>query len=505
MNEKVISQVFAVLDKYDKSYEKGGVLANLNAWEWNKGPLVNLLRKHPNWNEDALAVTFEVTQSREIDRYLVNEYNSSVFLLSSNLGLSDEDSFNLRRALDTAVGSYAKLLPDEQVVSSIQQYSGVSVAVGQKSSRAINKICQRYGLDKHPEYNARFAQLADSLNPLQVKRKALLSVHPCDFLEMSNEDNSWSSCHCIREGEYHAGTLSYLNDAVSMVFYTVDDDITEDFFKAPKRTRQVFCYGDGILLQSRLYPHTDDEEARDIYRDIVQRTISHCLDIPNLWTLKRHNHVDGYCSTHQDALHYTDYSYGSYKPTVSLLHDIHIDYGKTILIGNTAYCLDCSCAIGSNDSLYCDSCGDDVDYISCECCGEQIERDSDEDYYVANGHYCRDCVSFCEHCHEYTRDEMTSVISRLGCYLSVCEYCFDQHYFCCEDCGDYFHSERGEVLEGEFHCSACLENHYHLCDRCGEYVHHQDAVEMEGNGYCADCAEEIQAEQEEETVCLVTA
>jgi putative MATE family efflux protein len=38
-------------------------------WKNNKTPLAERLLKHPNWNEDALAVIFKATQSREIDRH----------------------------------------------------------------------------------------------------------------------------------------------------------------------------------------------------------------------------------------------------------------------------------------------------------------------------------------------------------------------------------------------------------------------------------------------------
>lgn len=64
-----------------------------------------------------------------------------------------------------------------------------------------------------------------------------------------------------------------MNDVCSMIFYTADEDVKENFYAAPKRSRQVFCYNHGIILQSRLYPQTDDNEARKIYRNIVQRTI----------------------------------------------------------------------------------------------------------------------------------------------------------------------------------------------------------------------------------------
>jgi len=92
---------------------------------------------------------------------------------------------------------------------------------------AINRLCLKFHLDQIEEeaeagepdnrymrtvkpYNALFARLADALNPAHIEKTAVLSIHPCDFLEMSNRDNTWSSCHCLERGSYHGGCQSYI-------------------------------------------------------------------------------------------------------------------------------------------------------------------------------------------------------------------------------------------------------------------------------------------------------
>ena len=57
----------------------------------------------------------------------------------------------------------------------------------------------------------------------------------------------------------------------------------------------------------------------DVYRDLVQRIISTCLDTPNLWHLLRAiDSVQDYAYTDTDSLHYADYEYEDYHPTISL-------------------------------------------------------------------------------------------------------------------------------------------------------------------------------------------
>lgn len=124
---------------------------------------------------------------------------------------------------------------------------------GQKTSRIIGKLCRSFGVDGHERYNAVFAQLSDSLNPLQMLKTALLSLHPCDFLEMSNKDNTWTSCHNLESGSYQAGTLSYMTDDVSMIFFTVDPEVKDHYYRAPRRSRQMFstrikrCFNQGSI------------------------------------------------------------------------------------------------------------------------------------------------------------------------------------------------------------------------------------------------------------------
>lgn len=237
MSDQLQQSINAVLNKYDKDYQSKGVLANLHEWEREKCSLLELLRKHTNWNEDALAVIFEVTENRAISSYEVHRLIDTL-VETTRFGETDFDTTSkFSQALYSAVSGYSKFISNDNAVEQIKAACEVKCSVGQKTSRVINNICQKFGIDKHPEYNALFAKLADSLNPLQVRKKALLSIHSCDYLEMSSRSNSWNSCHSLNGGEYHGGTLSYMNDRVSMIFYTVDNDVESSFYSAPKRTR----------------------------------------------------------------------------------------------------------------------------------------------------------------------------------------------------------------------------------------------------------------------------
>ena len=75
--------------QYRLPFSPEGVAANLTAWQENKTPLVELLRRHPNWNEQELAVVFDFAESREIDHNSVDENKFEMIMLAHDAGLDD--------------------------------------------------------------------------------------------------------------------------------------------------------------------------------------------------------------------------------------------------------------------------------------------------------------------------------------------------------------------------------------------------------------------------------
>lgn len=144
---------------------------------------------------------------------------------------------------------------------------------GMKTSRAFNRICSIYGVDKLSDYNKMFAEYADMVSGLKRKLKFYISVNPLDYLTMSF-GKSWSSCHTIDknnerhmqngyQGMHCGGVLSYLLDSTSIITY-VHTHATNDHEEG-KLYRNMFHFEDGTLVQGRIYPQGNDG-ATDLYR-----------------------------------------------------------------------------------------------------------------------------------------------------------------------------------------------------------------------------------------------
>ena len=81
MMDELKQQFYEVMHKYQKPFSEEGVAANLTQWYEQKQGLLQLLRRHPLWNEKELAIVFRVEERRKIDRATVDETRAAILEL----------------------------------------------------------------------------------------------------------------------------------------------------------------------------------------------------------------------------------------------------------------------------------------------------------------------------------------------------------------------------------------------------------------------------------------
>lgn len=283
---------------------------------------------------------------------------------------------------------------DEESVNTINTlFPWIKPHNGAKTSKVINRICRDFGLTAHEDYNREYGKFADAINPTEITRWTILSVNPIDFLMMSN-GNSWKSCHWIDKtyrgvgrgygGCYSSGTLSYAEDEVSIVLYTVDGSYKgTEYELQPKIHRQMFHYYKGILIQGRLYPNDqegsgtqDTQETLDLYkqfREIAQRVISECFGLPNLWKNKKGTSECGKVSL-SEGTHYHDYLHYS-NCNVSYNKSMYGDDSAPAIrmtIGHAPICPVCGEEHDNQECILCNDCYRGG-YV-CERCGESVSE-----------------------------------------------------------------------------------------------------------------------------------
>ena len=369
MKGTLTDQMCAILGEHGIGFNKVGVEKNLDCYGKNKVSLLDLLRKHPRWNDDALGIIFEPGDIRASDdadvvslRTELERIAKEVFA-GNTAKFTDDDISKFTDALNILCNE-GQLIINDATVNRIYELTDVRCEVGQRTSRVINKLCKNYDVVNHKDYITVFTPLADALNPLSIKQTAVLSLHPCDFLRVS-EGNGWSSRFRLgtqdSRGNLIAGTLSYMNDAVSMVFYTVDEVCKAPYFKGCKNNSQIFSYCRGALHQSRLYPNFTDEPVNTTYRNIVQHIIAECLGEPNLWRLFKLGYANDSIFKTDHALYlcddYTDKRYGARLSLLKTTYPKGLPQAsQRFVVGNVAYCVKCGNRIVDKHRLHCNVC-----------------------------------------------------------------------------------------------------------------------------------------------------
>lgn len=502
MNKETMKQgMIKVLNMYDIPWGDSAIDKIINTWADNKAPLIELLRHHPNWNDEKCYVAFDQNVKGQTDDKKIYQFLDWVMGMTYRTNAISELKYYKEQLLDSEMAEMIK-----------QSYPDIKgIAAGQKTSRAVNKICKLLEVNKWENYEREYAKYSDAINPLDVVRHTILSVNPVDYL-LSSNGNSWSSCHTLDKnnpngfsGCHCSGTMSYLLDGTTMVYYQVDKEYDgNDLEFEPKIIRQLFHYKDGILVQGRLYPQCNDGK-NSLYTPIraqLQKIIADCLVAPNLWRKK--GGTSACCSViNSEGTHYRDYecqSECSVSKIIKMIPKGRVD-NRHMTVGHDIYCVKCGDWHDMESTLLCEDCYDNYgDNGSHRCCDCGDRYDEDEMYRINGEWYCCECSTYCDHCNERVPNSEISYYRELD--MDICNSCREEDFTECDCCGEVRNNDDIFYVEStnEEVCGHCLEekytyieseNGYFLneqvreCVHCGKYY----VIEEGDKGLCPDCAE----------------
>jgi hypothetical protein len=473
----ILNSMINLLDEYDYNYTLHALNSIIDEWASQKDTLIEAFKKHPNYVDGKFLIAFDSDYTRDIDVGAI-QYFESWLCGKCVIPMTNEIPEDVIAQRDAEHRPYVSHdLAD--VICSIHNLNSRNISeefdkmlekalpqihprAGQKTSKVINKMCTYLNYSKHPDYNKEFAKFADALSPLTIRRHTVLSINPLDYLTMSF-GNSWASCHTIDKnnkrdmpnsysGQYSSGTMSYMLDSSSMVFYTVDAEYDgTDYWTQSKINRQMFHYGEDKLVQGRLYPQANDDndKAYEPYRKIVQSIMSTIFDFPNFWTLQRgtsaaEKFIDS------EGTHYRDYENYS-NCTLSKIKGVAND--KSFTVGARPICIHCGERHNEENNInHC------ADKVRCAHCGKVIRE---EDSYAIDGqYYCDDCVCRCPDCGCFEIKDKMIYLEEYGWY--VCNDCLENGYKKCAHCGEYTRNYGTKWCEelGDYVCESCYNEHY---------------------------------------------
>lgn len=530
----ILSSFEKCLNKYGWNYKEKVLQDIINLWEEQKQPLFRILSKHPNWVDGKCYIHFDANYKRTFDLDVLREFANWVYRTISYSVLPEEVENFKDKAKELMTENYKNcilqyhshaeiitkffytildLISSSKVDKEMeewmsQHYPELKCKEGQKISRLINKYCTKIGLDKLEGYNREFAKCADGLNPVSIKRHTVISLNPVDYLMMSN-GNSWASCHTIDtlniedrsngyDGCYCGGTMSYMLDPSSFVYYTVDGSADgENLEKEYKTLRQMFHYCDYKLLQARLYPQSNDSNAstelKANIRAIMQKIFADSLGIDNLWTVT--TKYEEYVQTDPNSLHYKDYN--EYRCYMSYPKGMELNFTNTIYIGHETLCIECGGQVVYGNTINCCS-GRPENSDTCYDCGGYYHPN---DLYYCNydGEYrCCDCCVWSDTMESYISSDAAVRVD--DDYVTEWEADHSSNIFWCEHCEEYHFTdvERYVIQDTqETVCENCIDNYYH-CEKCDEYYSVPLVTADNGEEYCPECYQEYLDEKNDE-------
>ena len=260
-----------------------------------------------------------------------------------------------------------------------------------------------------------------ALNQKTVRGNLCLSIHPLDFITMSDNECGWSSCMSWMEeaGDYRLGTIEMMNsESVIIAYIEAKEDMcicNADDKWNNKRWRQLIIVTPELILGNKQYPY---------FNDVVQGTALRWI---------------------RDLAAGTDFSgtpYMSYGPYDE--ESVQISNQNTNTIGNRRVRFNLYMGGYMYNDIYdlrmgfmksnwdgtdltIDLCGPAV----CTSCGDIIPSQDVESSWTT----CRDCNGMwqCSKCGDWHYGEPYYAADTDRNY---CEYCYSHELHECEICGD---------------------------------------------------------------------
>lgn len=158
----------------------------------------------------------------------------------------------------------------------------LQIQKGMKPIRAIQKVIDFYDMPLKEEFEQ--FRLAHSvvLNDKYLKGNLCLSIHPLDFMTMSDNTLGWSSCMSwTSRGCYRAGTVEMLNSNNVICCYLESaepynfnkDHVGEEAYQwNNKKWRQLFYVTKEIAVCGKAYPYHNKELSLAILDKIKELT-----------------------------------------------------------------------------------------------------------------------------------------------------------------------------------------------------------------------------------------
>ena len=380
----------------------------------------------------------------------------------SVLGLDDDQADNIDRLTDAYILANNSWNRPEFTVN------GVRVNTGAKAVKILGKILATF---ENQEWNEIFEKFrlehSRILNQKKVSGELCLSIHPLDFMTMSDNNESWDSCMNWQGcGDYRQGTVEMMNSPYVVVAYlrnpNYEMEVPGGHWNS-KKWRCLFVVDRDVIVNIREYPYCNDElmgECLNWLKSLAEKNLHYQYsDTTCLYRADCDNYVQ--VGEKKIPVNFsTGHMYSDFRFNHLMYLNTNLPERINIYYSGVSECMSCGktssyCDEGflNSNELVCHSCNGDGE---CEECGNYCRS---EDLYEVEGRL------ICQDCYDNETAECPACMRAVDLHNSQCEDWRD----CWPDPGRHFINS-DNTFEIAFDGYITHLNLDTLCDCCAEKI-----------------------------------
>lgn len=281
------------------------------------------------------------------------------------------------------------------------------IVKGMKMSKLLVRLAKTFHYENlYEAYRIRCSQLT---NDKYLRGTLCLSIHPLDYMTMSDNKYDWSSCMSWKnEGEYRQGTVEMMNSPKVVVGYLKGDHESDmrigDLYWNSKKWRSLFIITPEAISSVKGYPY-QNVALNDMCVNWLAKLAKANLGLDYDETIYP---MDNYTLTKNDGIHYclhyeTNAMYNDFG-TLPNCYAHRVRINPTYLNDNHIVYINYS---GRNECMWCGSFGDVYEsLLVCEYCQQYSECEECGYHTSEDNMYELDGRMMCEECYyEYMAED----------------------------------------------------------------------------------------------------
>lgn len=346
------------------------------------------------------------------------------------------------------------------------------VNCGCKPIKTLGKIATMYNIDGFEEFRLKHSML---LNQKHLHGNLCLSIHPLDYMTMSDNACNWESCMSWKNsGCYRRGTVEMMNSPVAIVAYlTAEEEMSletgyRDETWNSKKWRELFIVNKDVISEVKGYPYQSVslvDAVLAFLRDLAKKNWDHEYDYDSIYLndcgsvkLRDGNRATFafWTETMYNDFGTMDRSHHMLVNTARVMNQLNAHDEYSLCYSGESECMWCGSISNSFDceeALYCEDCGE---YYTCSCCGAHFHREDDL-FWVDDEGYCEECYAERFNQNQFNYDEPIAVEDSRTVYLrrtnddtpeAMNEADYGYRSIICDLDGDYPYRAKNFLIDG---------------------------------------------------------